>query len=324
MTKVNSAIGIEYNSSEIRAAELVKKPEGGYEVINSATAKIPAGVILEGTIVDTETFTAVLSELYKSGGFTQKAPVVLGVNNENVILRYATFPKVPDDKLRNVITMQAGDFIPVPVAELGLDFVVISQTEDDDDQPILNVLLIGARTQMLENLVTCFNDSEFDVIDIDSSFLAWIRATLEDAVDDEIYGFLNLTDDVLNFVVLVEGDIKMVRSIGIPDRAALDVKKIFENPYELTEEEVATVTDFVYQELSSSISYFQMQYGFQINKIILSVASIAEKLLLEALSEKSYVPVALPQLYGNFMTTAFNPKGFEGCISLAKVALEGK
>ena len=324
MTKVNSAIGIEYNASEIKAAELLRRPDGGYEVTNSAIVRIPEGVISEGIIVDTEVFTAVLGDLFKEGGFTQKAPVVLGVNNENVILRYATFPKVPDDKLRNVITMQAGDFIPVPVAELGLDFVVIGQTEDDDDQPILDVLLIGARTQMLENLVNCFNDSAFDVIDIDSSFLAWIRATLEEATPEEIYGFLNLTDDVLNFVVIVEGEIKMVRSIGIPDRAALDVKKIFENPHELTEEEITNVTDFVYQELASSISYFQMQYGYQMNKIILSVASSAEPTLHEKLSEKSYVPVVLPSLYGNYMSTAFDPRRYAGCISLAKVALEGK
>jgi len=323
MTKVNSAIGIEYNSHEIKAVELLKKPDGGYTVSAFATAEIPEGVITEGMIADTETFTAILADLFKDGNFTQNAPVVLGVNNENVILRYATFPKVPDDKLRNVITMQAGDFIPVPVAELGLDFVVINEATDDDDQPIINVLLIGARSQMLENLVGCFNDSQFDVMEIDSSFLAWIRATMEEAVEDEIYGFLNLTDDVLNFVVIVEGDIKMVRSIGIPDRAALDVRKVFERANELTEEEVTSVVDFMYQELSSSISYFQMQYGYQINKIIFSASSSAEPTLLEALSQKSYVPVALPQLYRSYMTTEFNPDGYAGCIRLAKVALEG-
>ena len=323
MTKVNSAIGIEYNSHEIKAVELVKKPDGFFVVSSYDTEAIPEGVISEGMIVDTETFSSILGDLFKNGGFSEKVPVVVGVNNENVILRYATFPKVPDDKLRGVITMQAGDFIPVPVAELGLDFVVVNEATDDDDQPIINVLLIGARNQMLENLVGCFNDSQFDVTDIDSSFLAWCRATMEEATPEEIYGFLNLTDDVLNFVVIVEGDIKMVRSITIPDRAALDVKKIFENPYETVEEEVISVVDFMYQELSSSMSYFQMQYGFQINKIILSASTPLEPNLLEMLSQKSYVPVTLPQLHANYMTNNFNPVGYSGCISLAKVALEG-
>ena len=132
-----------------------------------------------------------------------------------------------------------------------------------------------------------------------------------------------MTDDVLNFVVIVENDIKMVRSIGIPDRAALDVKKVFHKPAELTEEEIMSVTDFMYQDLSSSMSYFQMQYGYQINKIIFSASTSAQESLLETLSQKSYVPVALPNLYNNYMTNDFNPTGFTGCISLAKVALEG-
>ena len=321
--KVNSAIGIEYNSHEIKAVELVKKPDGTLAVTAFSKEEIPEGVMFEGMISEPETFTAILKDLYTNGGFTEKAPVVVGVNNENVILRYATFPKVPDDKLRSVITMQAGDFIPVPVMELGLDFVVVNEAVDDDDQPIVNVLLIGARTPMLENLISCFNDTQFDVMDIDSSFLAWCRATMEKAVPDEIYGFLNLTDDVLNFVVIVEGDIKMVRSITIPDRAVLDVKKVFENPAEVTEEEIASVVDFMYSELSSSISYFQMQYGFQINKILLTASTAVENSLLEALNQKSYVPVELPKLYDEYMNNNFDPVGYSGCISLAKVALEG-
>ncbi len=321
--KVNSAIGIEYNSHEIKAVELTKKSDGYLAVTAFSKETIPENVMNEGMIADTEMFTAILGDLFKNGGFTEKAPVVVGVNNENVILRYATFPKVPDDKLRNVITMQAGDFIPVPVIELGLDYVVVNEAVDDDDQPIINVLLIGARTQMLENLVGCFNDSPFEVMDIDSSFLAWCRATMESAVPDEIYGFINLTDDVLNFVVIAEGDIKMVRSITIPDRAVLDVRKIFENSEEVTEEEITSVADFMYSELSSSISYFQMQYGFQINKILFSASTPVESALLEALSQKSYVPVSLPKLYDEYMNNDFNPEGFSGCISLAKVALEG-
>ena len=321
--KVNSAIGIEYNSHEIKAVELAKRSDGSLAVIAFNKEEIPENVMNEGIVVDTEMFTAILGDLFKNGGFSEKAPVIVGVNNENVILRYATFPKVPDDKLRSVITMQAGDFIPVPVMELGLDYVVVNESVDDDDQPIVNVLLIGARTVMLENLVNCFNESSFDVRDIDSSFLAWCRATMEKAVPDEIYGFLNLTDDVLNFVVIEEGEIKMVRSITIPDRAILDVRKVFENPAEVTEEEITSVVDFMYSELSSSISYFQMQYGYQINKIIFSASTPVEETLLETLNQKSYVPLELPKLYEDYMNNDFNPVGFSGCISLAKVALEG-
>ncbi|MBQ6837545.1 MAG: pilus assembly protein PilM [Clostridia bacterium] len=323
MAKVNSAIGIEYNSHEIRAVELEKTAGGSYEIKAFGREVYSNNVTANGIIADGGLFTVALNDLITRGGFTNVAPVVVGVNNENVIMRYATFPKVPDDKLRNVITMQAQDFIPVPVSELGLDFVVIDETTDDDDQPALNVLLVGARTMMLQNIIQSFENSKLEIVDIDSSFLAWCRVAIAEANSDETFGFLNLTDDVLDFVAIADKEIKMVRSINIPDRAMIEVKKAFNEPDELTSLELETIADLLYSELSSSINYFQMQTGFIMNSVLFKAATELEEKILEKLNEKSYVPLTIPKLYSEYSTASFDASDYAGCISLAKVALEG-
>ena len=323
MAKVNSAIGIEYNSHEIRAVELVKNASGSYEISAFGREVYSNGVTANGLISDGGLFTVTLNDLITRGGFRNDAPVVVGVNNENVIMRYATFPKVPDDKLRNVITMQAQDFIPVPVSELGLDFVVIDETTDDDDQPALNVLLVGARTMMLQNIIQSFENSKLEIVDIDSSFLAWCRVAIDEAKDDETFGFLILTDDVLDFVAIADKEIKMVRSINIPDRAMIEVKKAFNDPEDLTSMELETIADLLYSELSSSINYFQMQTGFIMNSVLFKAATELEEKILEKLNEKSYIPLTIPKLYGQYSTASFDASDYAGCISLAKVALEG-
>lgn len=323
MAKVNSAIGIEYNSHEIRAVELEKTAGGSYEIKAFGREVYSNNVTANGIIADGSLFTVALNDLITRCGFTNVAPVVVGVNNENVIMRYATFPKVPDDKLRNVITMQAQDFIPVPVSELGLDFVVIDETTDDDDQPALNVLLVGARTMMLQNIIQSFENSKLEIVDIDSSFLAWCRVAIAEANSDETFGFLNLTDDVLDFVAIADKEIKMVRSINIPDRAMIEVKKAFNEPDELTSLELETIADLLYSELSSSINYFQMQTGFIMNSVLFKAATELEEKILEKLNEKSYVPLTIPKLYSEYSTASFDASDYAGCISLAKVALEG-
>lgn len=323
MAKVNSAIGIEYNSHEVRAVELEKNANGSYVIKAFGREIYGNNVTANGIISDGGLFTVALNDLITRGGFTNDAPVVVGVNNENVIMRYATFPKVPDDKLRNVITMQAQDFIPVPVSELGLDFVVIDETVDDDDQPALNVLLVGARTMMLQNIIQSFENSKLEIVDIDSSFLAWCRIAIDEAKDDETFGFLNLTDDVLDFVAIADKEIKMVRSINIPDRAMIEVKKAFNDPEELTSLELETIADLLYSELSSSINYFQMQTGFIMNSVIFKAATELEERILEKLNEKSYVPLTIPKFYSEYSTASFDASDYAGCISLARVALEG-
>ncbi|MBO5896307.1 MAG: pilus assembly protein PilM [Clostridia bacterium] len=323
MAKVNSAVGIEYDSHEIRAVELIKNGDGSYHVSGYGSVSLKEGVISEGIVSDSPLFTAALEDLFKQSGIKDTSPIVVGVNNENVIMRYATFPKVPQDKLRGVISMQAQDFIPVPISELGLDFVVIDETVDDDDQPALNVLLVGARNNMLQNLIINFEASKLEVVEIDSSFLAWTRVAIKEQPKESTFAFLKLTDDVLNFVAVSEGEIKMVRSINIPDRALIEVKKAFNNAEEVTSYELDTVTDLLYSELSSSMNYYQMQTNHLIDNVLFSAATALEGRIAEVLAEKCYVPFTVPSFYNEYMTSSFTPKNFAGCISLAKVALEG-
>lgn len=323
MAKVNSAIGLEYDSHEIRAVELTKISDGSYQVSGFGSAQLQEGVISEGIVADAPMFTATLESLFKSSGFKNASPVVVGVNNENVIMRYATFPKVPQEKLRGVISMQAQDFIPVPINELGLDFVVIDETVDDDDQPALNVLLVGARNTMLQNLIQNFESAKIEVVDIDSTFLAWTRVAIKEAQPESTFAFLKLTDDVLNFVAVSDGEIKMVRSINIPDRAMVEVKKAFNTPEEVSDMEMDVITDLLFSELSSSMNYFQMQTNLLIDSVLFSATTDLEEKFAQALAGKSYVPLAIPHFYNEYMTGSFTPKNYAGCISLAKVALEG-
>ena len=53
------------------------------------------------------------------------------------------------------------------------------------------------------------------------------------------------------------------------------------------------------------------------------VHGIDLNLMLEKLNEKSYIPLTIPKLYGEYSTASFDASDYAGCISLAKVALEG-
>lgn len=322
MAKVNSAIGIEYNSFELKAVELTKGSDGKVSVTGSASIKLKEGVIGEGIVTDSPLFMAALNDLLDQGKFKKDSPIVVGVNNENVIMRYATFPKVPQEKLRSVVTMQAQDFIPVPVNELSLDFVVVDETTDDDDQPALNMILVGARNTMLTNLLQNFEAAKLEVIDIDSSFLAWCRAAIDEAEADSTFAFLSLTDDVLNFVAVSDKEVKMVRSINIPDRAMIEVKKAFHSPDEITSLEVDTIVELLQSELTSSVNYFQMQTNIILQSILFSTASPLEEQFAQQLAERSYVPLSVPEFCGEFMSGSFSPKQYAGCINLAKIGLE--
>lgn len=320
MAKIKSVIGIEMDAGAIRAVELTKTGDAP-EVTGYAKIPIERGVIEEGFVRNSDRFYEILAELIEKGGFKAQ-DLVIGVNNENVIMRYASFPKVPDDKLEKMVLLQAQEFIPIPISEMEIDYVVAGTGKNDDDQPILNILLVAARRSMLESLITLFNSSKFKVLDIDSSVLAWCRAALISTPAKTI-GLLKLSDDVLNFLALDNGEIKMVRSLNIPERSAFQVRSIFDNPGGCDDNDYSAIANLLSSELSSSISYYQMQGFDPIETVYFSALCEGEALIAQKIKELAFVPIEVPNFCNEYENAEFATAEYAGCISLALEALEG-
>ena len=325
MAKIKSVIGFEVDTAEIRAIELTKS-NGAYSVLACGKIPLPAGTIEEGFIRNADEFNKALAELLQNGNF-KSSDVVVGVNNENVIMRYASFPKVPEDKLRNMVLLQAQEFIPIPVQEMEIDYVIAGESLNDEEQPVVNVLLVAARRNMLEQLITVLGASKLQVVDIDASVLSVCRGLAPMTVGKK-YALLNMTDDILNFLVVKDSEISMVRSITIPERAADAVKSVFSQETEtVPQEDLEAVGSMLASETNSSVSYYAMQNMAEpIEQIYFVSAARDAGTLAKTVADAVYtIPVDIPTLYTeqNLGLSQDVVKEFAGCIGLAMQALEG-
>lgn len=325
MAKIKSVIGFEVDTAEIRAIELTKS-NGAYSVLACGKIPLPAGTIEEGFIRNADEFNKALAELLQNGNF-KSSDVVVGVNNENVIMRYASFPKVPEDKLRNMVLLQAQEFIPIPVQEMEIDYVIAGESLNDEEQPVVNVLLVAARRNMLEQLITVLGASKLQVVDIDASVLSVCRGLAPMMVGKK-YALLNLTDDILNFLVVKDSEISMVRSITIPERAEDAVKSVFSQETEtVPQEDLEAVGSMLASETNSSVSYYAMQNMAEpIEQIYFVSAARDAGALAKMVADSVYtIPVDIPTLYmeQNLGLSQDVVKEFAGCIGLAMQALEG-
>ena len=323
MAKVKSIIGCEISTNEIRAVELAKD-NGEYKILAMGYMPLEEGIVEEGFIRDADRFNSAITQLIASGNF-QTTDVAIAVNNENVLMRFASFPKVDNDKLRNMVLLQAQEFIPIPIQEMEVDYVVAGETTDDDNNPQTNVMLIAARRQILEGYINIFTASKLQIQDIDSSLLAYCRG-LNEICDGAKYGIVNLVDDVLNYIVVHGSEISMVRSITIPEKTQRSVAEIFKNSRDgqYSDEDFETVASFLMQETSSTISYYAMQNNIPMEKIyFIANVSAAEK-LTSILSENIYIPIEIPQFYPALQSTSVTPLGeYASCIGVAISGLEG-
>ena len=323
MAKLKSIIGCEITTNEIRAVEIAKE-NGAYKILAMGYMPLEEGIIGEAFIRDSVAFNDALTQLIASGNF-QTTDVAIGINNENVLMRYASFPKVDNDKLRNMILLQAQEFIPIPIQEMEVDFVVAGETTGEDDTPQVNVMLIAARKQMLEGYIKDFTAAKLQVQEIDSSVLSYCRG-LAKLSEGKRYCLVNITDDVLNFIVVEENEIAMVRSITISDRNRPAVEAVFkgsrDNSY--TEEDVEAVTSFLTSEISSTISYYAMQNSKPIEKIYFIMnSSVADK-ILPGIAANVFVPMEIPAFYPELQAESVTSLGeYASCIGIAISSLEG-
>lgn len=323
MAKVKSIIGCEITTNEIRAVELTKA-DGAYSILAMGYIPLEEGIVEEGFIRDADRFNTAITELLSSGNF-QTTDVAIGVNNENLLMRFAAFPKVDSDKLRNMVLLQAQEFIPIPIQEMEVDYVVAGETKEEDEAPQTNVMLLAARRQMLEGYINIFTASKLRVVEIDSSLLSYCRG-INEICGGAKYGIVNLTDDVLNFIVVHGNEISMVRSITIPEKSQKAVSNIFKGSRDMSysEEDLETVISLLTSETSSTISYYAMQNSIPMDKIYFIMNSTATERVLPALRENLYVDMEIPNFYPALQAEATVPLGeYAGCIGIAISSLEG-
>ena len=320
MAKLDSVIGFEYNSYEIRAVEMTKSG-GGYKLTAMGTQALESAVVEEGFIRDAERFSDAFLRLMKNNNFSAE-DIVVGVNNENVVMRYASFPKVSDDKLRNMIFLQAQEFMPMPMQEMEMDYIVAGESTNSDDQETVDVVLVGARKTMLEQFINVFGAAKKDVADIEPSAFALCRAASM-ANPEKCYSLLNLSNGIINFIFVKGEKMFTVRSIAVPEKRYDDVQKIYKG--EATEEEFEAVADMLVSELNASISYYSVQYPMDPVDTVYFISDVSKrKQLAEAIQSSISIPVEVPSFYANINAGgSADIDSYTACISMAIQALEG-
>ncbi|MCX7773784.1 MAG: pilus assembly protein PilM [Clostridia bacterium] len=320
-----SVIGMELDSQEIRAVELKgsqKKP-----VVSAwGRIRLPEGVVKDGRVIESKSFSAHAERLLNENGFKNR-DVVLGVNNQDVIVRFASFPKVPEDKIRNMIRFQAQDYIPVSLEELELDYVVVGEKKTEEGE-FINVILVGARKKMLNDFIEALSGANLNIREIDSTMLALGRAALIES-QDGTFALAGFNNDIGNILIFKDGILGMARSVSITQSPAWIASR--EAGMRSQDQDMTILADILFGEIKSSVGYFKMQSNTTIDKLLILGCGATQERVAARLTETTGLSVTIPKVYttlgsqsvkGN--TSSFKAADYVASISLAMRGLGEK
>jgi len=308
-------IGLEMDSKEIRAVEISGGIKNHY-VSAWGRINLPDGSVREGKVANPDILSCHIEKLIKDNNFRDKN-IILGVNNQDIIVRFATFPKVPEDKIRNMIQLQAEDYIPVPTAELELDYIITGETETEGKKYI-HAILVGARKKMINDFIRSIENAGLRITNIDTTMLAIGRSALR-CSDTGTFAAVGFNHDIGNIMIFREGILEFARTIPVS-------ADIFEEKQ--AELQTDMIANILLNEMRSSVNYYLSQNSVEIEKIYVCGTENIQEAVASQISNVTGIEVVITDPYrylkitGSNGTLNFNARNFTPCISLALRGLE--
>ncbi len=329
------AVGLEIDTGIARAVEVSGSPDNP-RLVNMAGVELAPGAIEEGMVVQPREVGEALIELWTSGEIKHRQ-VLLGVANQAVLVRYATIPKVPPDKLGNIIRYQAQESLPIPLESVVMDYQIIGEIEEEG-RTVFEVLLVAARRDMLEGFLEALSIAKLEPDDIDVSTLALIHTLPEKAMDRTV-AIVNIANGLSNILVSDHGRPRMARLVSyklkdLADGLGCSLEDILSDQVYKAGNAVQVFdkwSESVVAETRSSLTYYQNQASAsELEAIILNGRGARLRGIAGKLEAELELPVRIVNPFAAYknadeknLGSGIDAVEYAICAGLARRGLEG-
>lgn len=215
-------VGLDIGTDYVRAAQL-KSSGAGLVLTAYGSVNLPMGSVVEGEIVDVKAVSSAIKELWRHSNVTGK-DVSIGVSNQKVVVRLIDLPFMERDELEGAIQYQAQDYIPIPIEDAIIDFHIIGDYMTPADEHMMEVLLVAAQRDMIDNAVAAVQEAGLRMAQIDLTSFAIVRAVLglgdtflpgEDDEAGDATAVIHVSSGLTNIAVVERGVPRFTRVSSI-------------------------------------------------------------------------------------------------------------
>jgi len=252
-----------------------------------ASAVMPTGVTSDGEVIDSDTLSAALKDLFA----TYKLPrrVRLGVANQHIVVRQLDMPLIQDPAERDAaVRFQAADAIAMPLEEAVLDYVTIGAHETADGAVRERLLVVAARTSMLSSLVEAVKAAGLKPDGIDLSAFALVRVLGKSLASMD-------AETPARAIVHLGGVTNMAIAVG-------DVC-LFTRPLHTAWEDDDAVVSSVAEEIRLSLDFYAgSPEARRIESVVLAGLGAEDDKVREALQQRTGLEVSIAEPLGGLGT----------------------
>jgi len=287
---------------------------------------LPQGFITEKEIQQPEELANAIMTLYRNSN-SKTTNVSLGVAGKSVITKQISLNSMTDQELEKLIPIEAEPYIPFPMEDVNLDFVIIGDTPDKPG--FMEVLLVAVKKDFLGqyiDLVTSLNLTPV-VVDVDCYALEVMFDYCYPDVEEETVALINVGASLTNINILISGRSHFVRDVPLGgDLVTQDIMRLFNVDFIQAENIkrgaklgnisptnlqvlIARNVDLLVSELKKTLEFFATNISRRsVESIFLSGGGAAIYGFSDALESQTGLPVSMVD---PFRLVSVDPKQFD-------------
>ncbi len=175
-------VGIDIDSTGIAAASVTVN--GRVRVERAAFTPLEPGIIRDGEVADVDGLADALRTLYRENKGLDKR-VRVGLANQKIVVRVVDLPYLEDPKeLDAAVRFHAQDQLPMPIEHAVIDHLALDTITDETGRR-QRVLLVAARREMVERILSALRAAGIKPVGVDLSAFAMVRALYRPGPEDE-------------------------------------------------------------------------------------------------------------------------------------------
>jgi type IV pilus assembly protein PilM len=219
--KNESVVGLDIGSSTIKVVQLRK--EQGRAVLETygELAIGPYGGLDVGraTNLPAEKIVEAIKDLFREANVTAKIGSI-SLPLSSALLTLIELPAVDDEKLAKMIPVEARKYIPVPISEVSLDWLIIPRSAEEEEKAVaeggkkdkLQVMIVAIHNQVLKKYEEIVKNIGLQGVSFEIEVYSSIRATISRDLSPMM--FIDMGAGITKLALVEQGIIKNVHIIS--------------------------------------------------------------------------------------------------------------
>ena len=178
----------------------LRKGRNGIEVAHLGLEPLAPDIVVDSMIVDSGTVSSAISKLFTDNAIKAKA-VATAVSGHSVIVKKISLPSMSDQELAETIEKEAAQHIPFDLADVNLDYQILSE---DAGSPQMDVLLVAVKKDKILNYTNVLSMAGKTpaIVDIDALALQNCYEYNYEPAPGQVVALLNLGASVMNINIV--------------------------------------------------------------------------------------------------------------------------